>query len=82
MIVLLGEVGSRDELEVAELLQAGKVRKPLVAHVIGSLAEKLTTEVQFGHAGAKANTERETAEFKNNNLREAGAMVPSTFDNI
>lgn len=47
MIVLLGEVGSRDELEVAELLREKKITKPLVAYVSGSFAEKLTTEVQF-----------------------------------
>lgn len=47
MIVLLGEVGSRDELEIAELLIAKKITKPVVAYVSGSFAEKLTTEVQF-----------------------------------
>jgi len=47
MIVLLGEVGSRDELEIAELLREKKITKPVVAYVSGSLAEKLSTEVQF-----------------------------------
>ena len=79
MIVLLGEVGSRDEIEVAELLKAGKIRKPLVAHVIGSLAEKLTTEVQFGHAGAKANAKEEAATHKNTALKEAWAFVSESF---
>ena len=79
MIVLLGEVGSRDELEVAELLKTGKIRKPLVAHVIGSLAEKLTTEVQFGHAGAKANAKEEAATYKNTILKESWAFVSESF---
>ena len=79
MIVLLGEVWSRDEIEVAELLKAGKIRKPLVAHVIGSLAEKLTTEVQFGHAGAKANATEETATYKNTILKDSWAFVAESF---
>jgi succinyl-CoA synthetase alpha subunit len=79
MIVLLGEVGSRDELEVAELLIAKKITKPVVAYVSGSFAEKLTTEVQFWHAGAKANANEEMASFKNAALREAGAYVPESY---
>ncbi|MBX9809895.1 ATP citrate synthase [Candidatus Gracilibacteria bacterium] len=79
MIVLLGEVGSRDELEVVELLKMGKIKKPVVAYVSGSFAEKLTTEVQFGHAGAKANADEEKASFKNQALREAGAHVPDSY---
>jgi len=40
------------------------------------------TEVQFGHAGARAATERETAEAKNSLLRDAGAIVPRSFDDF
>ena len=79
MIVMLGEVGSRDELEIAKLLAAGKITKPLVAYVSGSFAEALTTEVQFGHAGAKANADEEKASYKNRALREAGAQVPESY---
>ena len=79
MIVLLGEVGSRDELEVAELIQSGKITKPVVAYVSGSFAEHLTGEVQFGHAGAKANASEETASYKNTALRNAGAHVPTSY---
>lgn len=79
MIVLLGEVGSRDELEVVELLLEKKITKPIVAYVSWSFAEKLTTEVQFWHAGAKANANEETASFKNKSLRDAGAHVPESY---
>lgn len=79
MIVILGEVGSRDELDIAELLQNKKITKPVVAYVSGSFAEVLTTEVQFGHAGAKANADEEKASFKNKALREAGAHVPDSY---
>ena len=79
MIVMLGEVGSRDELEIAELLITGKITKPVVAYVSGSFAEALTTEVQFGHAGAKANADEEKASYKNTALRESGAHVPESY---
>lgn len=79
MMVMLGEVGGRDELEIAKMLESGKITKPIVAYVTGSLAEKLESEVQFGHAGAKANANEETATFKNNALRAAGAIVPVNY---
>ena len=41
-----------------------------------------TAEVQFGHAGSCANSERETAVAKNAALRAAGAYVPQTFDDL
>lgn len=71
MMVLLGEVGSRDELEVVELLKNKSITKPIVAYVSGTFAEKLNTEVQFGHAGAKANADEEKASFKNQALKQA-----------
>ena len=37
-------------------------------------------DVQFGHAGASASGEKETASAKNRALREAGAIVPDNFD--
>lgn len=79
MIVLLGEVGSRDELEIVELLKAGKIQKPVVAYVTWSFAEKLHTEVQFGHAGAKANADEEKASNKNAELKKGGAFVPESY---
>jgi len=41
-----------------------------------------TSEVQFGHAGSCANSDRETATAKNAALKEAGAFVPSSFDTL
>lgn len=42
----------------------------------------LDVQVQFGHSGALARATRETAAAKNEALREAGAVVPSTFDQL
>jgi len=82
MIVLLGEVGGIEEYEVCEALKSKKITKPLVAWCIGTCAGMFTAEVQFGHAGSCANSERETAVAKNVALREAGAFVPNTFDDL
>lgn len=80
MLVLLGEVGGVEEYEVCEALSSGVLNKPLVAWCIGTCASMFSSEVQFGHAGACANSSRETASAKNEALAKAGAHVPSTFD--
>lgn len=41
-----------------------------------------TSEVQFGHAGSHADSDRETAIAKNRALRDAGAHVPNSFDEL
>jgi ATP-citrate lyase alpha-subunit len=38
--------------------------------------------VQFGHAGAKAGGEEETADAKNKALKKAGVIVPNSFDTL
>lgn len=80
MMVMFGEVGGLDEYDVVEALQDGRIRKPLVAWSIGTCAKIFPAEVQFGHAGARAGADRETADAKNQALREAGAIVPHSFD--
>jgi len=82
MIVLLGEVGGVEEYEVCQALKEKRITKPLVAWCIGTCAGMFTAEVQFGHAGSCANSDRETAVAKNSALKEAGAYVPSTFDDL
>ncbi|KDD75503.1 hypothetical protein H632_c650p0, partial [Helicosporidium sp. ATCC 50920] len=53
MIVVLGEIGGRDEYSLVEALRAKRVTKPVVAWVSGTVAKLFKSEVQFGHAGAK-----------------------------
>ncbi|PJF19574.1 putative ATP-citrate synthase subunit 1 (ATP-citrate (Pro-S-)-lyase 1) [Paramicrosporidium saccamoebae] len=71
MIVLLGEVGGTEEYSLCEAIKSGQVTKPVIAWCIG---------VQFGHAGACANSDRETATSKNLALKESGAVVPDSFE--
>jgi len=82
MLVLLGEVGGIDEYDVVGALKDGRITKPLVAWCIGTCSKVFPAEVQFGHAGARAGAERETADAKNKALREAGATVPNSFDSF
>ncbi|PIO62755.1 CoA binding domain protein [Teladorsagia circumcincta] len=82
MMVLLGEVGGVEEYKIVEALKDGRITKPLVAWCIGTCADHITSEVQFGHAGASANALGETAAAKNAALKEAGARVPHSFDDL
>ena len=113
MMVVLGELGGRDEYSLVEALKQGKVTKPVVAWVSGTCARLFKSEVQFGHAvcqwpnifllilsysiynkgakflmfigtcinqGAKSGGEMESAQAKNQALKEAGAVVPTSFE--
>jgi ATP-citrate lyase alpha-subunit len=78
-IVLLGEVGGVEEYEVAEAVKNGTTTKPVIAYCIGSSAESQKQGVQFGHAGASANSEMETATAKNLAMKQAGINVPDSM---
>jgi succinyl-CoA synthetase alpha subunit len=80
MLVSLGEVGGNDEYEIVKALNEKKITKPLVIWVTGTCSKAFKTEMQFGHAGAQAHSETETADAKNKALKDAGAYVPDSFD--
>ena len=82
LLVLLGEVGGIEEYRVIEAVKEGKIKKPIVAWAIGTCAKMFATEVQFGHAGSLANSDMETADAKNRAMREAGFIVPDTFEDL
>ncbi len=82
MVVLLGELGSGDELEVARAIKEKRITKPVVAWVSGTCAALFPTEVQFGHAGAKSGDKHQSAQAKNTALRGAGAIVPNSFEDF
>merc|ERR1719282_2034748 len=83
MIVILGELGGDNEYGVVEAMRDGRVTKPVVAWVSGTCASMFKTEVQFGHAGAKSGgANNESAEAKIAALKEAGAVVPDSFQSF
>jgi ATP citrate (pro-S)-lyase len=82
MIVLLGEVGGIDEYDLIEAVKSGRITKPIVAWCVGTCASCFSTEVQFGHAGAQARGDMETAAAKNKAMAAAGFHVPESFDKL
>jgi citrate synthase len=82
MLVCLGELGGNEEYRISDALKSKKIAKPLVIWVTGTCAKIFTTDVQFGHAAAKAEDVEETADAKNKALSEAGAYVPKSFDDF
>ncbi len=81
-MILLGEVGGTEEYKVIEAVKEGKITKPIIAWCIGTIAQHFSSGVQFGHAGASANADRETAIAKNAAMREAGFYVPESFNDL
>jgi len=82
MLVCLGEIGGTEEYEIVDALKSGKIKKPLIMWVTGTAARLLPSGLQFGHAGAMAGSEKETAEAKNKALKEAGALVPESYEDF
>lgn len=81
-MILLGEVGGTEEYKVIEAVKSGKIKKPIIAWCIGTIAKHFSSGVQFGHAGASANADAETAAAKNAAMAEAGIYVPASFNDL
>jgi len=81
-MILLGEVGGREEYKIIEAVKDGRITKPVIAWCIGTIAKHFSSGVQFGHAGASANADAETAEAKNRAMAEAGIHVPESFNDL
>ena len=78
-IVMFGEIGTSQEEQVADLVEQGKVDKPLIAYIGGKGAKKGT---RFSHAGAIIEGSRGTHEQKVRRLRAVGAHVVENFGDI
>jgi hypothetical protein len=80
MLVLLGEIGITP---VDEILEVAKIiKQPVVAWVSGTVAKLFKTEVQFGHAGARSGTDRESSQSINKIFKDAGFYVPESFNDF
>merc|ERR1719379_1351324 len=82
ILLLLGEVGGTDEYDLIEAVKSGRITKPMIGWCVGTCASCFATEVQFGHAGAQARGDVETAAAKNAAMKEAGMHVPESFDKL
>ncbi|MBI3450640.1 MAG: succinate--CoA ligase subunit alpha, partial [Acidobacteria bacterium] len=78
-IVMFGEIGTSQEEQVADLIARKIVTKPVIAYIGGKAARKGT---RFSHAGAIVEGDRGTHEGKVKALREAGAVVVDSFNDL
>ncbi len=78
-IVIFGEIGGSQEEDLAALMNAGKVTKPVVAYIGGKAAKEGT---RFSHAGAIIEGGKGTHDGKIKALREAGATVVDAFGEL
>jgi succinyl-CoA synthetase alpha subunit len=78
-IVMFGEIGGSQEEQVADLIAAGQVTKPIIAFIGGKAAKSGT---RFSHAGAIIEGNRGTYDGKVNRLREVGATVVEAFGDL
>jgi ATP-citrate lyase alpha-subunit len=82
LILVLGEVGGEQEYEVAKLKKEGKISKPIIGWISGTSGAVFRESLQFGHAGAMANSENETTQNKLKAFTDSGIIVPSSFDQL
>ncbi len=80
--VIFGEPGGSHEIEVAEALRAGELRKPVVALIAGQFQENYPPGVSFGHFAAVIKGENDSATAKRRMLAAAGARVAASLEQI
>jgi succinyl-CoA synthetase alpha subunit len=78
-IVVFGEIGGTQEEELAEMIAAGKIRKPVAAYIGGKAAKAGT---RFSHAGAIIEGNMGTHAGKVAALKKAGAVVADAFGEL
>jgi ATP citrate (pro-S)-lyase len=79
-IAYFGELGGDDEYVLVELMKAGRITKPVVCYIAGTVADLFETPPQFGHAKAMATRDDESARAKSAALNGAGAQAAPTFE--
>lgn len=78
-VVLIGEIGGRDEEDAAAYLASGDYGKPVVALVVGRHAPRGR---QMGHAGTLSVLGGGSADNKIASLRKAGAIIAKDADDV
>jgi len=81
-IVVFGEPGTANEAELAEAIRDGRISKPVIALIAGAFQERYPAGRSFGHAAALISRADDRATSKKHALREAGAGVAETLDEI
>lgn len=81
-IVVFGEPGTRNEQDLACLMAAGGVRKPVVALLAGEFQERHPAGMSFGHAAAIITDPDSSVSGKRRLLQRAGVLVASTLEQV
>jgi succinyl-CoA synthetase alpha subunit len=79
LVAMFGEIGTTQEERVADLIEAGKFTKPLVAYIGGKAAKAGT---RFSHAGAIVEGTRGSYETKVARLRQVGVHIVDAIADI
>lgn len=82
LLVVLGEVGSIQELELGMAVKKGYIKKPIICWCSGTSLDLINTkkEIKFGHAGSFIEQKYESSIYKNDYLKKCGLIVPNTFE--
>jgi succinyl-CoA synthetase alpha subunit len=80
--VVFGEPGTRNEQELAEIMRAGEIAKPVIALIAGAFQERYPRGMSFGHAAAMIGTGDESASAKRATLAAAGAHIAGALEDI
>lgn len=81
-IVIFGELGGSYEDMLADAMQEKRITKPVVALIAGFFAETLPQGTVLGHAGAIVEHGNGSASRKSKHLRDAGAHLVNTPEEI
>jgi succinyl-CoA synthetase alpha subunit len=79
LMVMFGEIGTTQEERVADLIESGRVTKPVVAYIGGKAAKSGT---RFSHAGAIVEGSRGSHASKVERLRSVGVRVVESVADI
>lgn len=80
--VIFGEPGGTHEIEVAEAVQRGALKKPVVALIAGEFQERYPPGVSFGHVAAMINGVNDSASAKRRVLQAAGVHVVQSLAQV
>ena len=80
--VLFGEIGGTYEERAADMIQKGKIQKPVVAIVAGEFTESLARGTVLGHAGAIVGQGQGSYASKIGALKNAGVPIARTLEEI
>ena len=80
--LIFGEPGGTHEIEVADAIGSGELRKPVAALIAGQFQERYPAGASFGHFAAVIDRENDSASAKRRILAKAGARVASSLQDI